>query len=245
MFQFRPLSELHLEHVRRGISAAVTSWSMQWIGKRVVAQVAVDSAGAVAVSSKVVWKKHGEQSIYVQDSSLQRSCLVRAMSGEFVSGETPPVLARWSSLALEALLNDIVGQDARLIDLDVLPDECVQACSGYAMCSLGLGDLSLVVLVDAFLPILHALTEKSPQRNEPLSLRADAITGVPVQFDVQLHNTSIQAQQLVALSVGDVIELEHELSQPLRVVAPGNISLGQAYLGKVGASRAITPIKSN
>ena len=245
MFQFRPLSDLHLGLVRKGIEQAVASWSTQWIGKSILAQVTVDPSRAVDVSSKVIWKKHGEKEIYVQDSSLQRNRMVRTLSGEVLSGETPPVLSRWSSLALEALLNGIARQDVCLIDLEVLPDACVRACSGYAICNLDFGDLNLVVIVDAFLPIFRASAEKPHLRNEPLSLRAEAITSVSVQVDVQLRNTTIQAQQLVALSVGDVIELEHELSQPLRVVAPGNIPLGKAYLGKVGVSRAITPIKSN
>jgi len=87
-------------------------------------------------------------------------------------------------------------------------------------------------------PAMDAITNsRTTFRHERDNRAAEAVerqlNAVPVELAVSFHRVSVRSEQILSLSVGDVLPLRHPVSQPLSVIADG-IPVAAAVPGSHG-----------
>lgn len=99
---------------------------------------------------------------------------------------------------------------------------------------------TLVLPFQPVFPLLEAATGRAPlseqqRRRREAAARAVALrlNGVPLPVAVELGRTSLRAEEILNLSVGDVLPLGHGITEPLRVTAAG-VTFAQAVPGTHG-----------
>ncbi len=167
--------------------------------------------------------------------------------------ELPP-LRRIGSAAAEALgaaMSQFVAVETELLSVELSPQ--LVAISSPSQIVLVLtysldvqgtdlrGDLSIVVSLSTMTPMLEKLAAHNVEKvgAEFDSVLMDAVVrNIPLPLEARLEATLVPAGAIAALSVGDVLVLEHRIAQPAAVTTGGR-QLFHAHLGRRGSRLAV------
>lgn len=167
------------------------------------------------------------------------------------SGDTrlrSPIATKVSADALDDLLASLIyeftGQRSEPADPAPLPDRLFRAGSGTVLCSIGLGDKTIRLLIPGIALELAA----DPQSAHSAEGRAvaplqDALAGLPVKLSIELSETEIPLGYLRTLALGDVLALPAGVDEPLRVAGPDGRTLCHAHLGSLKGHHAVEVVK--
>jgi flagellar motor switch protein FliM len=103
------------------------------------------------------------------------------------------------------------------------------------------GDLSVVISLSTMTPMLEKLASHNIEKLGPEfdhSVVEQVVRGIPLVLEARLAPTSMAAGSIASLSVGDVVVLEHRLSQPASVTVGGR-HLFHAHVGRRGSRLAV------
>jgi len=116
-----------------------------------------------------------------------------------------------------------------------------------AVCSVVMiGGMPLHTLLEE--PIVSALTRELPvpeSAREPLVPRRVSVGAQRVRLELWAGETQVELGLLQSLAPGDVILLDLEISEPLRLTINGQQTGHPAYLGRSGERKAVQLLPSN
>lgn len=104
------------------------------------------------------------------------------------------------------------------------------------------GDLSVVISLSTLTPMLERMlahaAERAGAETDP-SLMVSIVQQLPVQLEAHLASTTMPAGAVAALATGDVLVLDHRITQPATVSVAGTPVL-RGHLGRRGSRLAIS-----
>jgi flagellar motor switch protein FliM len=166
-----------------------------------------------------------------------------------------PSLRRLGLVATEAIgdaLGEFVEVDANLEAIDLnpqllglsAPTQMVLVLT-YAVSVPGSGisgDLSVVISLSTLTPMLERMlahaAERAGAETDP-SLMVAIAQQLQVQLEAHLASTTMPAGAVAALTPGDVLVLDHRITQPATVSVSGT-SVLRGHLGRRGSRLAIS-----
>jgi flagellar motor switch protein FliM len=168
--------------------------------------------------------------------------------------EVPP-LRRIGAAAVDALgdaLCSFVQVESELVSIDLSPQlvaitspSQIVLVLTYSLVIQGtelVGDLSVVISLSTMTPMLEKLASHNIEKvgAEVDSALMDAVVrGIPLALEACLSPTLVSAGAIAGLSVGDVLVLDHRLTQPVSVCASGR-HLFKAHVGRRGSRLAVS-----
>jgi len=225
------------------LGEVVCDWKRDW---QSTGPVVVPTARNVLQSDDITgtsWSRLGdatETGVWFDDSSLTVDAVCRDLFG--ASSGTPVMRALGESARLDLV--------ARLcLCLSVNPSSrgaparapTVGPWMGYVDLLLPLGDRTTRLLLNA--PCILGLVECEPHARQEVCPRpvTEAMQLLEVCLEVRLRDVELEVEDLQSLVAGDLVVLDHALTQPLSIHAcESAIRLPcDAYLGKLGECKAV------
>ncbi len=177
--------------------------------------------------------------------------------------EVPP-LRRIGSAAVEALgdaLSQFVEVQSELVSIDLSPQLVAISSPSqivlvltYALKIQGTelsGDLSLCISLSTMTPMLEKLASHNVEKvgaEFDSVLMDQVVRRIPLSVEAHLAPTLVSAGSIAALSVGDVLVLDHRITQPANVTVAGR-HLFTGHIGRRGSRLAVavaeTPFPGN
>ncbi len=200
---------------------------------------------AIFPSSPAIVERLCSQMLYTLDmqSNISQDISVRARSASLVTG-----IVRESLMDLSRRIMNCSGMDG--VDLDeegtlksCIPGDTFKQGKGVLQVNIQLNDVLLSVCFPV-VPLLEArqcslqLTLEEDESGKTLSttvlhaLLKEALADKPIMAEAILGGAELSLGELVALKVGDVIQLDQSLSEPLTLEFDQSPTKFKGYLGQ-------------
>lgn len=168
--------------------------------------------------------------------------------------EVPP-LRRIGSAAVEALgdaLSQFVEVQSELVSIDLSPQLVAISSPSqivlvltYALNVQGTelgGDMSVCISLSTMTPMLEKLASHNVEKvgaEFDSALMDQVVRNIPLSVEARLAPTLMSAGSIAGLTVGDVLVLDHRITQPANVTVAGR-HLFKGHIGRRGSRLAVS-----